>query len=102
MSSQPAVPDSAGTVTILHRAVCVRVQLRSGPSGLDGTCATAGGSPFQACYLLLNKSAAGNRTQSADGQRTSERVKARGLLLPPVAAELCGEREGVGGRGGTV
>lgn len=52
------------------------------PSGLDGTCAAAGGSPFQACYLLLNKAAAGDRTQSSDGQRASERVKARGLLLP--------------------
>ena len=32
-----------------------------------------GGSPFQACYLLLNKSAAGDRTQSVDGQRARER-----------------------------
>lgn len=48
--------------------VCVRVQLCSVPLVWMGP----GGSPFQACYLLLNKSAAGDRTQSMDGQRARE------------------------------
>lgn len=52
------------------------------PCGLDGTCAAAGGSPFQACYLLLNKAAAGNRTQSLDGQRGRERVEAGAYSCP--------------------
>lgn len=59
-------------------------------SGPDRTCTAAGGSPFQACYQPLNKSAAGSRTQSTDGQRTRERVKARGLLVAPVTAALRG------------
>lgn len=47
--------------------------------GQDWTCAGAGGSPFQACYLLLNKSAEGNGKQSKNGQRARERIKVRGL-----------------------
>lgn len=52
--------------------------------GLDWTCAAAGGSPFQACYLLLNKSAAGDGTQGTDGQRASQ---GEGLT-----STLCGNR----------
>lgn len=73
----------------MHMCVC--------PSGLDGQQQVE--DPFQACYLLLNESAAGDRTRSEDGQRASEGVKARGLLLPPVAAERRGVQEaGEGGR----
>lgn len=52
----------------INVCVCVRVQLCSVPLVWMGP----GGSPFQACYLLLNKSAAGDRTQSVDGQRARE------------------------------
>ena len=75
--------------------VCVRVQLRSVPLVWTGPAQQQVEAPLQACYLLLNKSAAGDRTQSADGQRA--RVMTRGLLLPPVAAELRGGEEGGGG-----
>lgn len=41
----------------LKRGVCAFV-CPAAICSLDWTCAAAGGSPFQACYLLLNKSAA--------------------------------------------
>lgn len=57
--------------------------------GLDESCAAAGGNPFQACYLVLNTSAAD------DGIEKEWVIEAkRGVLLfGSVATQCCGQAE---------
>jgi len=77
-----AVPDSAGTLNSHEAVYAFACPERLFLSDLERTCAAAGRSPFKACYLLLNKSAAGHQIQSVDGQRPS-RESRKGLTPTP-------------------
>lgn len=93
--ASPVIPDLAGALTILEMCVYVRVQLRSVPLARMGPAQVEAPFKLVICFWINLQQAIGCRAWT--DKEPSERVKARGLLLPPVAAELHGEEEG--GRG---
>ena len=101
--ASPAVPRLGWrTHNALHTMLAVCVSSYALPLWSGGNLRSNRWKPLSSLLSELNKSAAGDRTQSVDGQRVSERVKSGAYSYPLWQHSSVERRRRRGRRGGAV